>query len=72
MSRGGTREGAGRPKGEETTKVAVYKIDKDLINGFAKELKTTVPELIRFVFKDSKFDSYLKSLDTTKLNSKEK
>ena len=64
MSRGGKREGAGRPKtGKNTTKATIYKSDREIINNYAKSLNISVNELIHRIFNNSKFEDYLKSLE---------
>lgn len=63
MSRGGKREGAGRPAtGKNTTKATIYIKDRDLLNSYAQSLDISVNELISRIIRNENFDKYLKKL----------
>lgn len=63
MSRGGKREGAGRPAtGKQTTKATIYIKDRELLNSYAQSLDISVNELIHRIIRNEEFDEYLKKL----------
>lgn len=63
MTRGGARPGAGRkPIGKQTTKATIYKIDRELINGYALLLGISVNELMHRVFRHKDFENFLDKL----------
>ncbi|MEI8388259.1 MAG: hypothetical protein WCG23_00095 [bacterium] len=61
--RGGTREGSGRPKtGKTTTKATIYIKDRELLNGYAKDLDLSVNELIHQVFHDDELKNIIERI----------
>ena len=60
---GGARKGAGRPKkGQVTTKVTIYKSDRELINGYALSQCVSVNELLHRVFRHANFEQFFKTV----------
>ncbi|MDD3419120.1 MAG: hypothetical protein PHE78_00810 [Candidatus Gastranaerophilales bacterium] len=63
MTRGGKREGAGRPAiGKQTTKATIYIKDRELLNSFAQKLDISVNELIHRIIRHDNFESFLDKL----------
>lgn len=64
MGTGGRRAGAGRPKtGKTTTKATIYKTDRELINGYALSIGTSVNEMIHRIFTHEDFEDYFKKVN---------
>lgn len=56
---GGRRAGSGRkPTSKPTTKVNIYKSDRELINGYALSLAIPVNELLHRIFRHPDFNKY--------------
>lgn len=65
-SRGGKREGSGRPKtGKTTTKATIYVKDRELLNSYAKEIDSSVNELIHQVLYDDEFKNIIERIKQT-------
>lgn len=63
MTRGGAREGSGRPAtGKNTTKATIYIQDRELLNSYAKSLDISVNELIHRIIRNDGFKDYIEKL----------
>ena len=72
MTRGGKREGAGRPAtGIQTTKATIYKKDRELLNNYAREVGVSVNEYIHRVIRHPNFKGLHYKIIMEKVREKE-